>query len=136
MEQRICMYCGKPAGKTKHILRAGKKEEYDIYCCGIQCYQDMKRYIESTSSKKKNILYIAAAVFVLMNLVIFGYKMNFRFMYLPMTGLGVILMISPSIYVTSWFFEKYGVKRTVKGVRLAGAAIVLLGILFTVFWKP
>ncbi len=135
MEQKICMYCGKPIEKTKHVLRAGKNEEYTVYCCGAQCYQNMKQYIKN-AEKKKYLLYITAAVFVLMNLVIFGLKMSFRFMYLPMMGLGVILMISPSIYVTSWFFEKYGVKKTVKGVRAVGTMIVLLGILFTVFWKP
>ncbi len=135
MEQRICMYCGKPVEKTKHILQAGKNGEYQICCCGTQCYQAMKRYIEDTS-KKKPVLYIAAAVLVVMNLVIFGYSLSFRFMYLPMAGLGLILMLSPSIYVTSWFFEKFGVKKTVKGVRAAGMLIVLSGILFIVFWKP
>ncbi|MCI9614003.1 MAG: hypothetical protein HFG93_02445 [Dorea sp.] len=131
MEQRICMYCGRPVEKTKYVLRAGKNGEYDICCCGTRCYQDMKRYIEHTS-KKKYALYLAAAVLILMNLVILGLKLQFRLMYLPMTGLGAVFMICPSLYVTSWFFERYGVKKTTKGVRTAGALIILAGLWFTI----
>lgn len=134
MEQRNCIYCGKPVQATKYTLRAGKTGSEELYCCGIECYQNMKRYIESTSGKN-NALYVIAALLVVANLFIFGYKLNFRWMYVPMMGLGVIVMLRPSLYVTNYMFERFGVVKTVKIVRIVGAVIVLLGMLFTILWK-
>lgn len=134
MDQKRCIYCGKITEKTKYAMKIGKDNEDTVYCCSISCYQDMKRYIEE-NTVKKNIFYVAAGIMVLANLVILGYHLSFRWMYLPMIGLGIAVALCPSLYVTNYFYRKFGIVKTIKLIRMFGIAFSLMGVLFTLTWK-
>lgn len=134
MDQKRCIYCGKITEKTKYAIKAGNNEGNEFYCCSISCYQNMKRFIEENTAKK-NIFYVAAGIMVLANLVIFGYHLDFRWMYLPMIGLGLVVALCPSLYVTNYFYGKFGIVKTVKLIRMFGFAFSFMGVLFTLLWK-
>lgn len=130
-----CRYCGKPVEKTKYSIQTDGEAE-TAWCCSIECYQKTRRYIEGYKSVRKIVVYFITAALIIMNLFIMGYHASFRWMYLPLMGLGIMFVLEPSIYVTNYFYEQFGIAKTLKLFRGIGCAIVLLGLLFTVCWTP
>lgn len=137
MEEMKCVYCGMSHSEKKHKITASagrKGDTHSLYCCGEECYNKMKNYIEK-AAKINRVSYILAAVLVVMNLFIFGYHLNFRWMFIPMMGLAILIVLSPSLFVTYNVFEKFGVVKSVRAVRVVGIAIILFDVLQTILWK-
>ena len=130
-----CIFCGKPVKETKYSIQVDD-DLRNVYCCNIECYQKTRRYIESYKSIRKTVVYFITAILVVMNLFIIGYHANFRWMYLPLIGLGAMFIADPSIYVTNYFYGQFGILKTLRVFRLIGLAITLFGILLTILWMP
>ena len=127
-----CIYCGKETEKNKYTIRVNKGAE-EVQCCGRECYLKTRKFIDADNSKKKLLFYIIAAVLVVINLFVLGYKLQVWWMYLPMIGLGAIVVAQPSMYCTPFFYESFGMVKAWKIIRVIGAAIVLIGTLITLF---
>ena len=70
-------------------------------------------FIDADNSKKKLLFYIIAAVLVVINLFVVGYKLQVWWMYMPMIGLGAIVVAQPSMYCTPFFYESFGTNTAV-----------------------
>ena len=127
-----CIYCGKETEKNKYTIRVNKGTE-EVQCCERECYLKTRKFIDADNSKKILLFYIIAAVLVVINLFVLGYKLQVWWMYLPMIGLGAIVVAQPSMYCTSFFYESFGMVKAWKIIRVIGAAIVLIGVLITLF---
>lgn len=137
MEEIKCVYCGNNHSEKKHKITASagrKGDTHDLYCCSEECYDNMKKYIER-AAKINRVSYIIAALLIVMNLFIFGYHLNFKWMFMPMMGLAILVVLSPSLFVTYNVFERFGVIKSVRTVRIVGIAIILFDILQTILWK-
>lgn len=128
-----CIYCGKGAGKSKYTIRVNKGSE-EVQCCDRECYIKTRSFIEEDSKKRKLLLYIIAAGLVVINLFVLGYQLQGWWMYLPMVGLGAIVVVQPSMYCTPFFYESFGMVRAWKTIRLIGMGVVIVGLLLTIFY--
>jgi len=70
-----CIYCGKETEKNKYTIRVNKGAE-EVQCCGRECYLKTRKFIDADNSKKKLLFYIIAAVLVVINLFVLGYKLQ------------------------------------------------------------
>lgn len=125
-----CIYCGKETTANKFTISAGSGNA-ELQCCGRECYLKTKEYIEEDKSKKKMPFYILAAILVVVNLFLLGYKLTVWWMYLPMTGLGALVAMVPSMYITHYFFESMGIVKARKVVRVIGCSVMVAGLALT-----
>ncbi len=129
MKEKKCIYCGKIIEGKSHTIKMKDGEEY--YCCEGKCYDDMKEFVKKYSFRKTIIYFIVAALLIV-NLFILGNNMQFKWMYLPMIGIGLAVALIPSMYVTNYFYERMGIKRTCNIIRGVGIAIMAIGVIFTI----
>ena len=127
-----CIYCGKPLGKKPQIVLVGKDRKEKLLCCSVQCYDDTKRFIE-WDRRYRLISYIVIAVCVGMNLFVIGNEVDRWWKYIPTVIIGICLSVWPLVFTHYHTYERYGITRTLKYVRLAGYVIIAAGIIFTVF---
>lgn len=79
------------------------------------------------------ISYIVIAVCVGMNLFVIGNEVDRWWKYIPTVIIGICLSVWPLVFTHYHTYERYGITRTLKYVRLAGYVIIAAGIIFTVF---
>lgn len=125
-----CIYCGKETTANKYTISIDGSAE-DLQCCGRECYLKTKEYIKNEGSKKKTPFYIIAAILVVLNLFILQSKPDIWWMYFPMIGLGALISLVPSMYITHYFFESMGIVRARKIVRLIGCFVMAVGLALT-----
>ena len=100
MEKTKCIYCGKEVTTDKYHVITGKQNKTTYYCCSQECKKNMQEFLKDANNRHF-FLYGIAAILIIINLFIIGYKAEFRWMYLPMIGLGIIVAINPSVYVAN-----------------------------------
>ena len=134
MEKTKCIYCGNEVETDKYHIITGKQNKTTYYCCCAEHKKQMQDYLKNANNRHY-VLYGLAAILIIINLFFIGYKANFRWMYLPMIGLGILVAINPSVYVTNYFYENMGILKTTKFIRIVGILIAIFGLISTIFYK-
>lgn len=129
---KTCIYCGKPLGKKPCSLWVGKDRKEEVLCCSIQCCSDTQHFIE-WDRKYRLISYIIIAVCAAVNLLVIGNGMDPWWSCLPTGAIGLCLAVWPFAFMHYHTYERYGIVKTLKYVRIAGGGIAALGIIFTLF---
>lgn len=128
----LCIYCGKPIGRKPQILWEGKDKKEKLNCCCAACYNDTRRFIQwDKSARTKASLWMAVCVVI--NLILIGREAEVWWKYVPLMVIGACLCKWPLIFSHYHTYERYGIVKTLKYVRIAGGLIIAAGILFTVY---
>ena len=128
MKRNTCIYCGKPLAEGEgKVVNPGA--EWELLCCGQQCEKDMKDFAQR-DARTKTPFYLILAVFVVANLFLFGYQPDTRWTYLPMMGICAAVAVHPYVFTRYNMYQRFGVRKTMKIVRIIALALLVLGAAF------
>lgn len=129
-EKVPCIYCGNLTDNQRLILNPKAKPE--LPCCSAGCYNSAMDFVDWDAHNRMKC-YLLLFVSVAANLVAIGLKWTFRWRYVPLTTIGIILYFYPLVFTRYKSYQKYGIQKTLRIVKGFAAGIALLGLLLIIF---
>lgn len=126
MEKVHCIYCGELTDNRRMILNP--KAKHELPCCSADCYNSANDFVDwDAHNRMKCYLLLFASVIV--NLVSFGFEWTFRWRFLPLIAIGIIIYFYPLVFTRYSAYQRYGIKKTLCIVKGIAAGIALLGLI-------
>lgn len=125
-----CYYCGTPTQNIQKLEVFSKK--YELPCCSEECKEKVKEY-NDWDNKYRLKSYLILAVCVIFNFLTIGYQWTFRWHYLSLTSIGVVLYFFPLLLFRYTSYMNYGIKKTLLIIRVFAVLIILASIVFLIF---
>jgi hypothetical protein len=132
MEKVPCIYCGELTDNRRMILNP--KANHELPCCSTDCYNSAKGFVDwDAHNRMKCYLLLFACVIV--NLLSLGFEWTFRWRYLPLTGIGIVLYFYPLVFTRYTSYQKHGIKKTLLIVKKIAVGIALLGLILVILGR-
>jgi hypothetical protein len=130
--QEKCIFCGKPTANRKHILNPRAKHE--LPACSAECLNESKAFLKQ-DTKFRKVFYLLEFAFILANLTLFAMNLLNRWSFVPLLGMGAVLYFFPMPFTRYESYQRLGIKKTVKVVRIVSVFLVLFSVLLIVVYK-
>ncbi len=124
-----CLLCGRPTQSGDYIINPGAGHE--LPCCSAACFDRAKTFTEY-DRRRRPLYYGILFLLVVANLILIGFEMASRWMYLPMLGIGVATLVFPLAFTRYERYQKFGIRRTQVLIRIFAAAVVAFALVLTI----
>ena len=130
MEKR-CIYCGRPITK-KPVIVWMKKEKEEAQCCSTDCYNKTSRFIKWDKTSRLKA-YVIIGICATLNLVFMGFSMKGWWTHIPLIVIGICLCKWPLVFMHFHNYERFGIPKTLRYVRLASLFLIVFGSVIMVW---
>lgn len=128
MEKR-CIYCGQPITK-KPVIVWMKREKEEAQCCSTDCYNKTSRFIKWDKTSRLKA-YVIIGICAVLNLVFMGFSMKGWWTHIPLIVIGICLCKWPLVFMHFHNYERFGIPKTLRYVRLASWFLIVFGSVIT-----
>jgi membrane protein YdbS with pleckstrin-like domain len=107
------------------------KANHELPCCSAACYNSANDFVHwDVHNRMKCYLFLFTSV--IFNLVSFGFEWTFRWRFLPLIAIGIVIYVYPLVFTRYAAYQRYGIKKTLRIVKGIAAAIALLGLILII----
>lgn len=121
-----CLYCGQPTQSTEFIINPGAHKE--LPCCSEECYKKTQDFV-GWDNKTRPLFYIILFVLAAVNLMFIGFTAEGFIQYIPLLGIGLLIAAIPSVFAHYERYQKLGIRKTQKIIRIVGGVLAAFAIL-------